>query len=204
MALKRVTAPAERPVTLIEAKRLLVVEHDNHDDLIESFIDAGVETLDGPRGWLGRALIDQTWDLYLAGFPACGKPIELPLPPLIEVVEIFYANGSGVQTELTSDLYVVAHGGDQPSRIALPANGTWPTAQCVAHAVRIRFRCGYLDDTVSPAVAAVPSPIKTAILLYVGNLYRNRTTYVVGQPAATLPWAAEQLLRSHRVYLGMA
>jgi hypothetical protein len=86
----------------------------------------------------------------------------------------------------------------------LVANGSWPTTIHQANAVRIRFRAGYIDAANSPPIDSVDFPIKAAILLNLGNLYRNRETYVVGQAVSGLPWAAEQLLRPYRVKLGLA
>jgi len=59
---------------------------------VDGFIAAAVDFVDGPRGYLGRVLIDQTWDCYTDGFPCASyeygrraQPlacIEAPLPPL--------------------------------------------------------------------------------------------------------------------------
>lgn len=196
MALKRVSAPTDTPVSLAEAKAHLRVDHDDEDILISALIDAATEHVDGPRGVLGRAMIDQTWDYYLDEFP--DAEIELPLPPLIEVLGVYYQTSTG-EEEFTA--YEVDDA-SEPARLSLNS-GSWPTASTVKNAVRIRFRAGYLDTGVSPAVAAVPNPIKAAMLLYIGDLYAHRETQVdnrIGQ----LPWSAEQLLRPHKFSLSFA
>src|SRR5690606_35307910 len=75
-----ITAPTAAVVTMGEAKRHLRVDHDDDDALIGGMIAGVVEHLDpAGKGWLGRALQPQTWELRLDAFP-CG-PITLPYPP---------------------------------------------------------------------------------------------------------------------------
>jgi uncharacterized phiE125 gp8 family phage protein len=203
MGLKLVTAPAEQPITLAQAKQQCrATEFTDDDDLIQLFIDASVDFADGPSGFLGRALIDQTWDYYLDEFPASGL-IQIPLPPLIEVVGLFYRDGDGNEQEWTSTNYVVDQSGN-PGNISLASGVSWPTPIDESEAVRIRFRAGYLDQSDSPAVESVPGAIKAALLIHVADLYANRESAITGTIVAKLPWSAEALLRRYRFYLGMA
>lgn len=210
MGLKLVTAPADNPVTLAQAKAHLREDSDDFNDQIEAFIDAATAYADGPMGFLGRALIDQTWDLYLDAFPAVSVvgtrnvyAIEIPLPPLIEVVDVFYLDSNGVEQTFDAASYTVDDS-SEPARIVLGSTGSWPTIQEAANAVRVRFRAGYLDQGVSPAVESVPGTIKAAILIMVGDLYQNRESSVIGQTVTKIPWSAEALLRRHRIYLSLA
>jgi uncharacterized phiE125 gp8 family phage protein len=213
MGLKLVTAPSSNVVTLDEAKAHLREDSDDFDLQITAFIYAATQFVDGPTGFLGRALIDQTWDYYLDAFPCrhdfsfpvSGRRnfIEIPLPPLIEVLGVFYVDASGNEQQFSASSYIVDDA-SQPARIILKSSASWPSIAEQANAVRIRFRAGYIDASNSPATPNVPFPIKAAILMYVGDLYQNRENQVVGDSAAKLPWASEQLLRPHRVYLSMA
>ena len=223
MGLTLVTAPANQPVTLDEAKAHLRVDFTDDDDMIEALIEAASGWVDGPNGFLGRALIDQTWDLYLDHFP-CGPhrhqafayhhghrrhrhdAIEIPLPPLIEVLGVYYLDTTGNEQLLDESLYTVDPTSEtnQPGRIIPAGTSRWPQTSCDANSVRIRFRAGYIDSSVSPATDNVPRPIRAAILLHIGDLYSNRETMVVGERVAPLPWAAEQLLRPYRVTMSMA
>jgi uncharacterized phiE125 gp8 family phage protein len=216
MALKRVTAPANDPVSLDEAKAHLRVDYPDDDLLITACIKASTGFVEGPTGFIGRALIDQTWDLYLDGFPgqffrnafptlrSQRQSIEIPLPPLIEVVGVFFTDSAGNEQQLPTSSYVV-DAISEPARL-VPARGAgWPV--CGHHevnSVRIRFRAGYLDMSNSPPTDNVPFEIKAAILMHVADLYANRETQVIGQGVTTLPWAAEQLLRPKRVPLSLA
>jgi uncharacterized phiE125 gp8 family phage protein len=210
MALKLVTGPDGFPIDLDQAKSHLREDSDDFDDQIDAFIEAATSYADGPGGYLGRALIDQTWDLYLDAFP-CTKwegsrrvdTIEIPLPPLIEVSGVFYLDGSGAEQTFTASSYTVDTA-SEPARIVLKSGSSWPTVQAAANAVRVRFRAGYIDQTVSPAIDAVPGTIKAALLIMVADLFYNRESTVVGESVARIPWSAEALLRRHRIYLSLA
>lgn len=201
MGLKLIAAPEDWPITLEEAKAHLRVDTDDDNNLIEALIDAAVDYCDGPTGFLGRALIDQTWELVLDAFPACDKEIKIPMPPLIEVVSIKYDDGAGAEQTLDPSRYTV-DSVSEPGWV-LPV-GSWPSTFDGVNAVRVRFRCGYLDQTASPAAENVPAAIKAAIKLIIGNLYGNRETIVIGQSVAEIPWTAQALMRKHRIHLSMA
>lgn len=190
-----VIAPTELPVELDRVKEHLRVDHDDDDDLIGDYISAAV---DDAEKFLGRALIDQTFDYFLDEFPA--DEIVLPLSPVIAVVGVFYQDNAGDEQEFTE---FEADTASEPARVYLPSGGSWPTAATTLNAVRVRFRAGYLDTGVSPAVENVPPAVKAAILIGVAELYANREQVMVGQTVAHLPsW--ERLLRRYRIALGMA
>jgi uncharacterized phiE125 gp8 family phage protein len=200
LSLKPISPPAYAPVTLTEAKLHLRIDHAEEDTLIEQFIDAATGHVDGPRGFLGRALIDQTWDLYLDRFPT--REIKIPLPPLIELISVTYDDTGGVATILDPSLYSIDDV-SEPGWI-VPVNSSWPSTFDGINAVRIRFRAGYVDNSFSPAIGEVPADIRSAILLYVGSLYANRETIIVGVSAMEIPWSAEQLLLRRRIDVSLA
>ncbi|TPW28605.1 phage gp6-like head-tail connector protein [Martelella alba] len=74
-----VTAPADQPVTLDEAKAHLGVDFADDDGLIDAFIQAATAYLDGYRGVLGRCIMFQTWQIAA---PDAGTVI-LPFPDII-------------------------------------------------------------------------------------------------------------------------
>lgn len=201
MASRIVLQPETEPVTLVQAKAHVRVTSTASDSLITTFIKAARRAAER---FTGRALIDQTWDVFLDEFPE--DEIELPKPPLIVVEGVFYRDADGVEQELSTDDYVVANADDEhlSGRVVLAATASWPTIQERPNAVRVRLRAGYLDATTSPAEAAVPEDIQTAILLHVGHLYAHRETVVVGETVSELPMGTRELLRPYRVLLGMA
>lgn len=203
-----VTAPAEEPLTLAEAKAHLRVDASNEDDLIAALIVAARELAETRQR---RALVTQTWDLTLDRWPYGGGyydrairqmgpgsplwlpntgqlPIELPRPPLQSVTSIAYVDPEGNSQTLDPSAYVVSTG--TPGRIA-PAYGlTWPSIRNQIDAVTIRYVAGY------GAASAVPKATKQAILLLVGHLYENREAVAVnvGANILELPMGVEALL----------
>lgn len=209
MSLRLVSAPQSYPVSLEEAKNHLRETSSEFDDAIEAMIEAAVDYCEG---FLGRALIDQTWQLTLDRFPcgyihshlsnaSSGHEIKIPNPPLIEVVSIKYDDSAGVEQTLDPSQYTV-DSLSEPGWV-VPV-GSWPSTFSGINAVRIQFRCGYLDQTQSPPIENVPAVIKAAIKLIVGNLYQNRETIVVGEGVSQIPMTAELLLRPKRIHLSMA
>lgn len=203
MPLKIIVPPEIFPVTLAEAKQHLRVDDSDNDDKIELCIQAATRYADGPRGFLARALITQTWELVLDRFP--DFEMQIPLPPLQEVLSVKYDDTAGDEQTLSADDYSVDNV-SEPGWI-VPVTSGWPTILEAINTVRVRFIAGYAPtDGISPVNLAenVPQDIKAAILLHVGALYEHRETTVVGSTAVQLPWGAEQLLRAHRMHLGMA
>lgn len=199
MALRLITEPEDWPITLQEAKDHLRVDVSDDDDLIESFIEAATDYCDGPSGYLGRALVEQTWELVLDEFPE--EEISIPLPPLIAVDFIKYDNPAGEEITMSAADYTVDNV-SEPGWI-LPV-GDWPSTFEGINAVRIRFRCGWADDGGSPAVQNVPATIKSAIKLIIGNLYANRETIILGQSVNEIPMSAQFLMRKYRMHINMA
>lgn len=178
-----VTPPAELPVTLEEVRRHLRIDAGADDPLISGLVMAATAWLDGPGGWLGRALVAQTLELRQDGFGWCDSAAFLPFPPAIEIVSITYDDAAGIEQTVPTGDYRLLGGNDGLFRVA-PAHGkAWPTTRGASEAVRIRYRAGY------GAATAVPAPIRQAILLLVGHWYANREAASTDRSVAELPLA---------------
>lgn len=183
MALTLVTPPAEEPISLADAKAHLRVEHTDDDALIALYITAARQTVDGKDGWLGRALVTQTWDVSLDAFPS--GEIELPLQPLQSVASVTYDDVDGAAQTLDPAGYTF-----DPTGWIVAGSSGWPATLSAINAVRARFVAGY------GAAADVPAPIRAALLLMVGHLYANREA-----PAEdALKGAAGSLLAPYRIW----
>ena len=187
MILALITGPAEEPVSLSEAKAQVRVTHDLEDELIAGKARSA-------RSWVesftNRALVTQTWELRLPGFPPCGAAIELPRPPLASVTSVTYVDVAGAaQTWAPAKYQVLRPAGDHADRGRIvPAYGeTYPTARGDEESVVVRFVCGY------GAAGAVPQALKDAVLLKLGDLYTRRESGLAGAIFAETR-AAEQLL----------
>lgn len=207
MALQRITAPSVEPLTLEETKAHLRVTHTDDDALIAIYIAAATSHVDGQYGFLGRALVRQTWELVLDAFPAVTNNdgvIRIPLPPLLEVVSIKYDDSAGNEQTLGSTQYY-ADTVSQPGWV-VPITAGWPTTIDAINAVRIRFTCGYPPSNDSPDDLRfnIPRAIRHGLLLHVGWMYEHREELVAGVSVVRLPWNAENLLRPFRVELPLA
>lgn len=182
-----ITAPASEPVSLAEAKLHLRVEHAADDALITALIQAARERAEAITR---RALITQTWEMYLDEWPEQGF-IRLPLPPLQSVTSAKYTDTDGAEYTFTD---WTADAASLPGRVVLNHGAAWPSVTLrPVNPIAVRFVAGYGD------AAAVPASIKAAMLLMIGHLYENREESVVGVSIAALPMGAEALLAPFRL-----
>lgn len=202
--LKLVERSAYPAVTLDEVAEHVRRDTTQDDDVLQNNLDAAVAWAEK---YTGLALVDQTWDYYVDAFPGSVFPdiwpraypanwnryIEIPKPPLLEVVGVWGRDTTEV--EFTDFLVDDA---SMPARIYLTSTGSWPSTDGAPNAVRIRFRAGFIDTATPPPVGAVDPAIKQAIMIYTAQLYEHRELYI---PAglSVKAWGAEDLLRSHRV-----
>lgn len=218
MGLRLITPPAAA-VTLAEAKLFLRVVDPDEESLIEGFVDAATGYVEQ---YLGRALMDQTWELVLDAFPSAtpaldslwwlpqpatsgGGAIRIPKPPLIEVVSVKYVDPTGNEQLVASSDYYVDNV-TQPYGWVVPQGGSlsWPATLDAINSVTVRFRAGYLDQTNSPPSENIPRDIKSALLMAVGAFYENRQETIVGTIANKMPWGMAEILLRHRVDMSMA
>jgi uncharacterized phiE125 gp8 family phage protein len=191
MPLYLIEGPDQDDVLALEdAKKHLRVDFDDDDDLIDSYIATAIQNVDGRDGWLGRALVEQTWELRLSDFG--GSVIPIPLPPLIAVESIKYYDAADVLQTLSADVYeVTGVGGFGKARVMLKSGRAWPGIGKRGENVLIRFSAGY---------ETVPAPILTAIKRQVGAMYENREAVVVNASVAKLPGGVEAMLTPYRVW----
>lgn len=185
-----VVTPPDPVISLPEAKAHLRVRHDDEDTLIESYVAAATGHIDGPHGWLGRAIGVQELEMRLPAFGTCGW-IALPFPPAVETVSIEYVDPNGDTAELEADTYGLAGNMLRPAWPASFPSAAWRGAG--GETVRIRWTAGY---------EILPPAIRAAILLMVGDLYANRETTAAGISTASIPMSTtvENLLSPFRVY----
>jgi len=200
MALQRTIEPTVEPISLEEAKLHLHVTHSDEDSLIAIYIRAAREWTEGPSGFLGRALVTQTWRLTLDSFPTA--EIKIPLPPLQSVVGVYYDDPSGVEQTISPDDYYVDNQ-SEPGWV-LPVV-SWPTPLNAINAVRVDYVAGYGATADSPPslTGKIPFNIKAAMLLIIGHLHENRAQNIVGQAVGELPMGVDYLLRQYKIHLSM-
>ena len=180
-----VTAP-DTVVSLEEAKDHLRVRHNAEDALIEGMVAAATSHIDAPHGWLGRAIGMQTLEVGLPTW-CIAENFALPYPPLIEIVSITYQDAQRQPVTVAADRYEVIDG-----LVEAVGDVAWSAARPAKNGLRVRYRAGYLT---------VPASIRAAILLMVGDLYRNRDTVAAVQAAAIpMSTTVDNLLSPFRVF----
>ena len=138
MALTLVTGPAAEPVTVEEARAHLRVDSTDEDAWLNAAIVAARQRAEA---FLNRALVTQTWELWLDEWP--GRVLELPLPPLVSVTHVKWYDRDGVEATVSSGDYVVDAVGT-PGRVALKSASAWPAGELrEVNGVVVRFVAGY-------------------------------------------------------------
>jgi uncharacterized phiE125 gp8 family phage protein len=192
-----VITPPEPVVSWEEIDQHLKLDGNTAEQaLITGWIAAATGTIDGPTGWLGRAIGDQVLEARLDGFP-CGR-IVLPCPPQVSITSVKYLDDAGVeQTVGGADYELLGR------ELALVPNAAWPSPASRREAVRIRYRAGYIvgGTEEAPLVPAQLQTIKAAIMLMVGDLYRFRDSVAVGTTTAVpMSTTVQNLLAPLQVY----
>ena len=148
MILKQYTAPVAEPIHLTEAKLHLRAGGSVSEATAllytaeDAFISMAIKGCrDAAETYQWRAIVLQTWDMYLDSFPG-GNFIELPLPPLRAVEFVRYTDSSGVTSDFTD--YTVDTV-SQHGRVVLDYGYSWPSVTMATNnPVHVRFKCGYV------------------------------------------------------------
>ena len=181
----RVSAPAEPPVTLEEAKLYCRVDGGDEDLMIAGLVQAVTDHLDGYAGVLHRCLVTQTWSITFDRF-ACG--LRLPLPAA-SIVTVEYLDDDGEWQAVADTVWTLRHDA-LGSFVELKRDQAWPSISVEPAAVKITFTSGY------GAPAAVPDSIKTAIKMTVAQIYDRRGPGADAE-GIVMSVAAQFFLRPH-------
>ena len=175
---RRIT-PRQRPILTVDYVRAHSrIDGGAEDGYLAGLIQAATEYLDGYRGILHRALINQTWAFDLD--TPLSKTVKLPLPD--------------------AQSAIVTYGGETVDPALYSVDGSeiyceaWPTMPAAHNGATVEFVCGY-----GPDANDVPEPIKLAALHLVAQWYENREA--VGKGMLPLPSMGMALLSSYRALL---
>lgn len=213
MALELVTAPATEPITASEAKSFLRVSSSAEDTFITALIVAARRYVEN---YTGRALVTQTWRMWLDQFPveprkgggwwdgvreelisssyATKRSLEIPKAPVSAVSSIttFADDSNETETTFASTNYIVDTVSPLP-RIVLKTGSTWPVDLRAANAIKVTFTAGY------GAASAVPDDIKQAMYLLIGHWFENRQEVITGTISVQVEQASQALLQPYRI-----
>jgi uncharacterized phiE125 gp8 family phage protein len=164
-----VTAPTADPVTVAEAKKFLRIDHELDDTEITSFITDATNQAEDFTGW---AYMQQTWDLYLDGWPDKDF-IEIRKTPVQSITSIKYTDSDGVEHTFSSSDYELDNKSFIP-KVVLKYGLSWPSEVLkTVNAIQIRFVAGYAVKGADPA-GNVPEVKKTAIKMLVLDIYEGK------------------------------
>jgi uncharacterized phiE125 gp8 family phage protein len=187
MGLVLTTPPAAEPLLLAAAKTHVRIDPDQtaDDAMVTSMITGARQEAEET---ISASLITQTWTATYDCFPWWRGPLPLVRGPVRSITSINYIDPSGAPQTLSSALYFLENL-ERSDCVRLAANQNWPTTAHVGNAVSIVYQTGYGD-----AAANVPYPIISAMLLRIGDLYRNREAQIIERAAAVQNQAFVDLL----------
>lgn len=183
MELRQSTPPALEPISVSELRDQARKFETDEDSLLESFIVAARQSVELS---IERALITQTFELELNGFPNCNT-LKLPRPNLQSVTSIAYTDANGDAQTLDSSIYTISKAKTNPS-LVLNSGESWPSTYDQVATVLATYVAGYGDDA-----ADVPEMLRLAIGVLATHYFENRTL-------GAMPSGLEYLIAPYRVY----
>lgn len=171
------------PISTVDMKNHLRVDHATDDTLIEQIMLAATEAAEN---FQRRTYITRSRTYYLDSFPTIIRP---PYSPLVAVTTLKYYDTDGVQQTLDAANYRVDTD-TEPGRITEAYNCTWPSIRTMTNAIEVTYTSGYGTENTD-----VPDDIKAALKMMIAHLYENRSAVIdsklheVPLGARTLLWA---------------
>lgn len=197
-----ITPPSTEPVTLDEARTHLRIEpfgsplEHPDDTYIGTCVIVAREFCEQ---YLERSLANQTIRLVTDNF---NETIYLPNAPVQSIDNITYVDEDGVVQTVSPTIYELDV---YDNKIRLQYGQKWPNVRAQEDAVTVTYTAGYTNGA-SPDTYPLPAPIKSAMLLIIGNLYENRQQDVLGNTRISfnsLPLGVYNLLQPYRLGMGM-
>lgn len=181
------TGPTTEPITLDELKAHLRITYIDEDDIIESYLVAARVYVEN---YCERSLFTQTWDYYTDRFPPGDEPFVLSRGQYASVSTFTYKDTASVQQTLTSTDYQIESSRDR-FRVYPALDEVWPDTDLSIDNVNFRFVAGW------STVAAIPRPLKQAIMILAANWYKHRESIVTGTIVQDVPHSVEALLSDY-------
>lgn len=185
MTLFRTVGPSAEPVTLVEVKAHLRLDHAADDSLLTGLIRAAREEVE--RG-AGLALMAQSWRLVLDRWPASGRVL-LAVHPVRAVLSVTAYGTEGEASLLAPPDYQV----DLLSRPARVHFHRMAAPLRAMNGIEIDFAAGFGE-----AGTDVPDLLKRAMLLLVAHWYEFRAGFGPSDQPVSYPAGYERLIAGYR------
>lgn len=185
MTLIRTAGPLAEPVTLVDVKAHLRLDHSSEDELLAGLIRAAREEVERTTG---MALLDQQWRQLLDRWPRDGCAV-LAIHPVREILSVT-AFGTEGEASLLDPADYQADLVSRPARIhfATPAQ---PLR--AMNGIEIDFTAGFGE-----AGTDVPDLLRRAIVTLVAHWYEFRTGFGPGDQPVSYPAGYERMVASYR------
>lgn len=185
MTIALITDPVVEPLTLVDVKAHLRVDHAHEDTLLEDILRTARAYTEFSSQ---RRLITQSWRQYEACVPADRK-IELHLGPVQSVTAVTAYDIDGTPAVLAATDYELERGPD-PKYLTLAPEFDVERA---ANGLEIDLVTGFGN-----AGSDVPDVLRRAILLLVAHWYEFRGAVPPSAQPVSLPPGYEALLQPFR------
>ena len=188
MPLLLTSGPALEPVSLVEAKLHLRVDHSDEDVLIASLITAARIHLET---YLGLAFVTQQWSLVLDQWSQ-GRHLLLPLSPVQAINSLtLYDEADAGSLVASSDYALDAL--SQPARLIWRSGVVRPAPGRQYNGIEISFAAGF-----GALTSDVPQPLRQAILLLTAHWYERREPVGLASEVREIPQMVLMLTNSYR------
>ena len=188
MTATRVIEPAVEPVSLAEMKAHLRLTSTAEDALLDQLISSARAQVEQETR---RALITQSWRLYLDGWPV-GRVVQLPVAPVQRIDQILIFDEDGVPHSL-EETYWRLDKSTSPARIRVKPGAGLPSSAVMS--IEIDFTAGY-----GAAASDVSADLRQSVRLLAAHWFEHREAGAE-LAMASMPLGLDRLLAASRVRL---
>lgn len=182
----RVITPPEPFITIEEARGVLRLEDDVHDEdqFLVGLISAATAFFEGPAGRLGRAVAPQLLEVSLDLWPDTWE--RLPCPPFLQIQSVRYVDLRGDWHELSGETLAT----NRP-RVVRAKGGS----------VVVRYWAGYgsKEDGTDEWRASPPAPLKQAALSLLAHWFSTREAVNIGNITTEVPLGGQSIVNLYKI-----
>ena len=181
MALAIISQPITKPVTLVQIKRHLRLDHDQDDDYLNELTDAATSHVEAA---IGQFLVARILRQYIDTIPA-SRSVSLEAWPVKSIQEVRGYDFDGNPNIISSENYRLDNHIDPPALIL----NTKINFNAFCNGLEVDMEVGYGETGVD-----IPSNILRAILVLIAHWYEFRGTLPAGDETGLIPSGLDALL----------